>query len=145
MSLLNDVQPSGAHFAGFSGDFDVLSEASLLIIEEQFLIALDIQRVVDDANARHTVFARNWFEAAALGDRLNEFDLAIVTPPGSNPVEQATAGRLIAGGTAVVVCSAFRPAITATVLHGLETVEKPFRDEVLLAACLRALAGRKKS
>jgi hypothetical protein len=122
----------------------VLSDAKLLIIEEQFLIALDIQRVVDDANARHTVFARNWLEAAALGDRLNDFDLAIVTPPGPNPIEQATAGRLVANGTAVVVCSAFRQNLHTTVLHGLETVDKPFRDEVLLAACLRALAGRQK-
>jgi hypothetical protein len=122
----------------------VLSNTNLLIIEEQFLIALDIQRVVDDAHARHAVFARNWLEAAALGDRLNEFDLAIVTPPGPNPTEQATAARLVASPAAIVVCTAFRRGLEGTVLATAEAVDKPFRDEVLLAACLRALAGRQQ-
>jgi CheY-like chemotaxis protein len=121
----------------------MLSGERLLIVEEEFLIALDIQRVLEDANALRAVFARNYNELAALEARFPEFDLAIVTPPRPGTSDHAIADRLAETGPAIVVCSATPPNLDGTALDGAELVGKPFSDEELLSACRRALAKRK--
>jgi DNA-binding response OmpR family regulator len=143
MSFLNDVRAPQAHFQRVQGT-EMLSSQKLLIIEDVSLIALDIQRVVDEANAQETVFARNFTEAEALVDRFGEFDLAIVNPPqlGSSQVE--TAARLAAAGPAIVVCTATGVDLGATPFAGAEIVTKPFADGDLLAACKRALERRER-
>jgi DNA-binding response OmpR family regulator len=120
----------------------MLSSRSLLIIEDVPLIALDIQRVVEDANAQQTVFARNFAEAQALADRFGELDLAIVNPPQLGSSEIETVARLAAAGPAIVVCTAAGLDLGATPLAGAEIVIKPFADGDLLAACRRALERR---
>lgn len=120
----------------------MLSSQRLLIIEDMFLIALDIQRVVEDANAQQTVFARNFGEAQALADRFGEFDLAIVNPPEPGSPQIEIAARLVAGGAAIVVCTAANLDLSATPLAGAEIITKPFADGDLLAACRRALERR---
>jgi len=123
----------------------MLSGERLLIVEDDFLIALDIQQVLEGANAQRAVFARNYSEVAAMGDRLGEFDLAIINPPSEETADLAVAQRIVATGVAVVVCSAFHRDLSGTPLAGAEFVDKPFADEDLLEACRRALARRQKS
>lgn len=120
----------------------MLSREHLLIVEEEFLIALDIQRVIESANARQTVFARNFREVEKLGDRLADFNLAIVTPPRLGTNDEHIAERLVAAGAAIVVCSAARANLAGTSLDGSEVVYKPFSDDELLAACRRAIEKR---
>lgn len=120
----------------------MLSSQRLLIIEDVFLIALDIQRILEDANAEKSVFARNFGEAQALAGRFSEFDLAIINPPPAGSPEMATAALLAAGGPAIVVCTAAKIDLTGTPLEGAELIIKPFSDDDLLAACQRALARR---
>ena len=123
----------------------MLSGERLLIVEDDFLIALDIQQVLEGANAKGAVFARNYDEVAAMGDRLGEFDLAIVNPPREATADLAVAQRIVAAGVAVVVCSAYRRDLSGTAVAGAEFVDKPFADQDLLEACRRALARRQKS
>ena len=123
----------------------MLSGERLLIVEEEFLIALDIQRALEGANAEKTVFARNFTEVAAMGDQIGEFALAIVNPPHPDAADAAVAQRLVAAGVAVVVCSAFHHKLADTPFAGAEFVGKPFADGDLLDACRRALARRQKS
>ena len=120
----------------------MLSGERLLIVEEEFLIALDIQRVLEDAHALRAVFARNYKELAALEPRFGEFDLAIMTPPRPGTSDQAITDRLAKSGPAIVVCSATPPNLAGTALDGSEIVRKPFSDDELLSACRRALAKR---
>ncbi len=120
----------------------MLSDERLLIVEEEFLIALDIQRVIEGANARKTVFARNFRELQALEDRFHEFDLAIVTPPRRGTADWRVADRLVEAGPALVVCSAARVITDGTSFANAEIVYKPFSDDELLAACRRALDKR---
>ena len=120
----------------------MLSAERLLIVEEEFLIALDIQRAVEGANAQSAVFARNFDEVATLGRRLDDFDLAIVNAPRAGTRDQAIADELVRRGIAVVVCSAAPGDLSKTSLAAAEIVEKPFSDEHLLAACRRALETR---
>ena len=123
----------------------MLSGERLLIVEEEFMIALDIQRILEGANAEQTVFARNYKELAALEERFSAFDLAIITPPRLGTGDAAVAERLVQAGPAVVVCSAARANVADTPLAQAQLVYKPFSDEELLAACRRALAGRGKT
>lgn len=136
------IQPQDGLFGPFFGGSKMLSGARLLIVEEEFLIALDIQRVLEDASAQHAAFARNFEEAATLAGRLDGFDLAIVNAPRPGTSDQSVADDLMRRGIAVVVCSAVPGDLRRTSLAGAEIVEKPFSDEQLLAACRRALDRR---
>ena len=120
----------------------MLSGERLLIVEEEFLIALEIQRVLEGTNAQQPVFARNFDEVATLTDRLAEFDLAIVTPPRLGTADHAVFEKLVTAGLAVVICSAVPERLAKTGLTTGEFVSKPFSDTELLAACRRALARR---
>jgi len=120
----------------------MLSRQKLLIIEDVFLIALEIQRILEDANAEQTVFARNFGEAQLLVDRFGEFDLAIVNPPPQRSPEMETAGLLVKAGPAIVVCTAAKVDLANGPLAGAELIVKPFSDEDLLAACQRARAPK---
>jgi CheY-like chemotaxis protein len=118
----------------------MLASQRLLIVEDMFLIALDIQRILENAEAAQAVFARNFEEAAALADRFAEFDLAIVNPPG--PGDHAIVARLAAAGPAIVICTGAPAHLVGTPLFGFPVVTKPFSDDDLLAACRRALDAR---
>lgn len=143
MSLLNDDSGPDRLVSGADcGAKIVLSGLRVLILEEEYLIALDIQRILEQANATAPALVRSYEELASL-PRLAEFDLAIVTPPRPGSADLATAELLASAGPAIVVCSAARTNLANTPLHGAEFVEKPFADEELLAACARALAARR--
>ena len=118
----------------------MLAGARILIVEDEFLIALDIQRVVEDAGAHQSVLARTFAKAGALAARFESFDLAIITSPDAG--EAAAASRLIDAGVAIVICSAAHADLSGTALAKVELVYKPFLDEDLVAACERALVGR---
>lgn len=120
----------------------MLSSQRLLIVEDVPMIALDIQRIVEDARAHQPVFARDFAEATDLLERFGDFDLAIINPPARESSHMEIVARLVRAGPAIVVCTAARTDLTGTPLEGAETVAKPFSDEQLLAACRRALAKR---
>lgn len=120
----------------------MLSRQRLLIIEDVSLIALDIQRVLEDANAEQAVFARDFGDARKHAERFADFDLAIVNPPGRDASEIETAALLASAGPAIVVCSATMTDFAGTPLAGAEVITKPFADGDLLAACHRALSRR---
>ncbi len=120
----------------------MLSSQRLLIIEDEFLIALEIQRILGDANASSTVFVRDFREAATIVGQFGDFDLAIINPPLQGSHESALAARLAAAGPAIVVCTAAPVGLSGTALSDAEIVRKPFADDDLLAACQRALAKK---
>lgn len=120
----------------------MLSNERVLIIEDVYLIALDIQRVLEDTNAVQPVFARDFAQAATLGEISELFDLAIVNPPSPGSAEMQIAERLTSAGVPIVVCTATPVDLSGTPLAGAEIVVKPFSDEQLVAACRRALAKR---
>jgi two-component system, response regulator PdtaR len=120
----------------------MLSSERVLIIEEVFLIALDIQRILEDAGVRQTVLARNFQEAATLADRFGEFDLAVIHSPRPGTADIEVASRLAAAVPALVVCSADPQALAHSPLGAVVKLSKPFSDGQLLAACGRAIERR---
>lgn len=114
----------------------------LLIVEEEFLIALDVQRTLETAFELQCVLARSFDEARQLSGQFVDFELAIVNPPRSD-ADLDVAAQLVAAGTAVVVSTAARTVLDGTPLEAAELVYKPFLDDQLIAACRRALAQRR--
>lgn len=119
----------------------MLSRQRVLIIEDVSLIALDIQRILDESNAEQAVFARNFGEARALAGGFSGFDLAIVNPPHDGSPDMEAAALLAAACPAIVVCTASSATdLSGTPLAAAELIVKPFSDGDLLAACQRARA-----
>ncbi len=116
---------------------EMLSSQRLLIVESEFLIALDIQRIIEDSNAAQIVMARSFAEAAELEHRFAEFDLAIINAPETEDLPIIE--KLMAAGPAVIVSTAAAADLSATPLAGATLLLKPFSDEQLLAACNQAL------
>jgi hypothetical protein len=131
--------PCGAHLRTLGVRVPIRER--LLIIQEEALIALDIQRVLKGAFGHEALIVRNFEQAEPLADRFAEFDLAVVTSP-RRPGDHALAHRLKQAGAAIVVCSAARIDLSKTPLAGSPTVDKPFTDDDLLAACRAALVAR---
>jgi CheY-like chemotaxis protein len=122
----------------------MLSGLRVLVVEGQFLIALDLQRILEEAHAARTVLARSATEAADLAGRFREFDVALVELPPGEPATLELVRRLVAAGVGVAVTTT-----GADISHhlpgfpGVPAVHKPFDDTELLAAIAEALAARR--
>jgi DNA-binding response OmpR family regulator len=112
----------------------------LLIVEDEFLIALDIQRILEAAEASATLFARSVTEAEAQSEKFSALDLAIIEISNETDHARQFAMLLLSRGVPVVFTSS-----SSQHRHGLAdmsqapVVIKPFAEEELLAACLAAL------
>jgi len=118
----------------------MLDGKRVLVIEEQFLIALDIQRILEDAKAAQTLFARSVREAAELAGRWAGFDLAVVALPRSDANGLALVRGLISAGVKVVISSgdsSYRRGVPE--LPNVPVVIKPFDAQELVAACMWAV------
>jgi len=115
----------------------------LLVIEDEALIALDIQGVIEEALAQRATVIQTYDQALPLVDRFNEFSLAVVTPPRS-AADRVIANRLVEAGVEIVVCSAAMVDLSRTPLAGSPAVDKPFTDDDLLAACRAAIARKSR-
>jgi CheY-like chemotaxis protein len=115
----------------------MLSGRPALIVEEEFLIALDIQRMLEAIGVGQTLFARNAAEAHHLQAQWSELSVAILELRLSDPRNRALADELAALGIPVVI-------ITGDRGHKIDAplVSKPVSEEALASAIQQALAAR---
>ena len=59
----------------------MLSDKRILVVEREFLVALDMQRVLEGANPAKLVFARSVDEAAHLASSFSGYDRTNCLPP----------------------------------------------------------------
>lgn len=114
-----------------------------LIVEDEFLIALEIQRVLEEAGARPPAIVRTAEEAQTLAGA-ERFDLALVAAGADIGETRRLVEALRGSGLAVVVLSpdgAHRGGIAG--LEGIGIVGLPFKDGELAAAAIAALEARK--
>lgn len=112
-----------------------------LIVEEQYLIALDIQRVLETLGITQTVFAHSTAEALQLATRWSEFSLAIVDIDASSADTALLLDGLQDAGVHLVVTSAdsaLRHGVASA--PGVTVVIKPMPDTVLASAIEQTLA-----
>ena len=121
----------------------MLKGQNVLVVEEEFLIALDIQRMLEDLGAGQMLFARSPQEAARLHERWPSLGLAIVEIrfDGQPSLELAT--RLRDAGVPIVLSSA-----NSSRRHGMPELPgapvfvKPMAEDDLVRAIGMALTAR---
>ena len=107
----------------------MLTDKRVLVVEADFLLALDLQRMLEQAHAAKTVFTRSIDEAAQLLDPEGQFELAIIEVADCMSPTTALAKRLMASGVGVVVTTeeaGFRHGIPG--LGGVPVLLKPFTE-----------------
>ena len=114
-----------------------------LVVDDEFLIALDIQQALEQAGAAEVVCAANAAEALAA-IKAGRFDLAVLdvrlgrTGGSSLPVAEV----LAAGGTPFVFLTGLRgDSAEARAYPGAPVIEKPYDARALLAAIGQATTG----
>ena len=112
----------------------------VIIVESEFLIALDIQRILENGGAASTSFARSAAELNEIADRWHEFDLAIVEVTDLRSADVMLAGNLVNAGLATVLTTA--GVSRSSDIAGFPIVAKPFTEVDLLRACCDALSRK---
>ncbi len=111
----------------------------ILLVEEEFLVSLDMQDILREAGMTEIDTCRTMAEAAAMHDRLHDYDLAIIEAQFGAPLAVDLADKLLSAGVAVVVTSA--DGNLGAQFPGASMLEKPFDAAALLAACRIAREG----
>jgi DNA-binding response OmpR family regulator len=106
---------------------------SILVVEEEYLIAADIEQTLRAAGAGDVAVFRSLEELTEDIVPHDRFDLAVIEARFGHPDVVAFCRHLQDAGIAVVVTSADR-AIQG-LFPGSIGLDKPFNTEQLLAAC----------
>lgn len=113
----------------------MIAGISSLVVEDEYIIALEIQRVLESAGATAIIATPD-----AAGGASRTFDLAVIAVPPDRPALVELCRNLGNRGIAVVaVTSGFEPEGGGPLLAGVSTLRKPFSDRELLAAVTAAL------
>jgi len=122
----------------------LLTGKRCLVVDDEFLIALDIQQALEHAGATEVVCAGNATEALAIAGA-QRFDIAVLdvrlgrTGGSSLPIAEV----LAAAGTPFVFLTGLRgDSAEARAYPDAPVVEKPYDAQVLLAA-IRQVADRR--
>jgi CheY-like chemotaxis protein len=113
-----------------------------LVLDDEFLIALDIQQILERAGATEVICVASAAEALDLLRRGPKFDIAVLDVKLSGPegtslgVAEALAGK----GTPFVFLTGMRvDAVHAKIFPEAPVIEKPYDAKALLDATRRAL------
>ena len=121
----------------------MLNGRTALVVEEEFLIALDIQRMLETLGIAQTLFARTPAEAEQLRARWPEIAIAVVEIRAGNSEALALAESLAGAAVPTVLVTAdieARHDLVAAM--ALPLVTKPIPEQDMTAAVGQALAGR---
>ena len=121
----------------------MLTGRTALVVEEEFLIALDIQRMLETLGVAQTLFARTPAEAEQLRARWPEIAIAVAEIRAGDAEALALAESLTAAAIPTVLVTAdidARRSVAAAL--ALPVVIKPIPEEDMAAAIDQALAKR---
>ena len=119
----------------------MLTGRTALVVEEEFLIALDIQRMLEALGVEQTLFARTAAEAAQLQARWPEIDIALVEIRAGDASTLALAESLVAASVPTVLITAdFNARRGIAEALALPVVTKPIPEEHLAAAIGQVLS-----
>ena len=120
----------------------LLTGKRCLVLDDEFLIALDIQQILELAGAMHVASVATASEAIALVRREAKFDLAVldVKLGGSEDNSLGVASELAKTGTPFVFLTGMRvDNVHAREFPQAPVIEKPYDAVALLDAVQRAL------
>jgi two-component system, response regulator PdtaR len=120
----------------------LLAGKRCLVLDDEFLIALDIQQILELAGAKHVASVASASEAIELLRREPKFDLAVldVKLGGAEGHSLGVAAMLAKAGTPFVFLTGMRvDNVHAKKFPQAPVVEKPYDALTLLDASQRAL------
>ena len=120
----------------------LLSGKRCLVLDDEFLIALDIQQILELAGAKHVASVASASEAIELLRREPKFDLAVldVKLGGAEGHSLGVAAMLAKAGTPFVFLTGMRvDNVHAKKFPQAPVVEKPYDALTLLDGAQRAL------
>lgn len=123
----------------------VLSGKRCLVLDDEFLIALDIQQILERAGATQVVCVASAAEARDFLRRETKFDIAVLDVKLSGPELNSlgVAEMLAEEGTPFVFLTGMRvDDVHAKRFPEAPVIEKPYDAIALLDAVLRALEPR---
>ena len=119
----------------------MLNGQTVLIVESEFLIALDIQRCLEVLGATQTVFARNTDEAFAFAERWRDFSMALIEVRHQHAKDAALLQALAEVGIKLVLLSSDTSLRRGhSSFPAAPMVMKPFLEHDLASALKQALA-----
>ncbi len=122
----------------------LLSGRRCFVLDDEFLIALDIQQILENAGAAHVACAAAVPEAIALLRAEPSFDVAVLDVKLSGPDRNSlgVASLLAENGTPFIFLTGMRvDDVHAKQFPQAPVIEKPYDTAVLLDAVRRALAN----
>lgn len=118
----------------------MLTGQTVLIVETEFLIALDIQRCLEALGAVQTVFARDTAEALAAATQWPGFGVALVEIHHQRDEDRTLLLGLQRAGVRLVLMTADVAARRGIPGIAAPVVMKPFSEDDLASAIGQALA-----
>jgi CheY-like chemotaxis protein len=114
-----------------------------LVLDDEFLIGLDIQGILESAGAVTVICVGNADDALAALDGSRKIDLAVLDVKLSGATRNlSVAAALLARGTPFVFLTAVREHAEMKKFPNAPVVAKPYEAPVLLDAIIRVLGGR---
>ena len=118
-----------------------LSGMRWLIVEDEFLIALDYERILQPAGAAHFAIAGTLTRARAALSQQGPFALALIDMDVNRESSLPLARELAIAGTAVIFTTGLSSHVALPgEFAGMALLETPFQDSTLLSAIASALA-----
>lgn len=117
---------------------------TVLVVEAEFLIALDIQRVLETLDVCQTLFARSADEARLSIESWPQLALAILDVRAGEHATFAVARELMSMGIPVILTSAdigLRAGVPD--LPGVTVIVKPLQEAELVGAIGQALGAKR--
>lgn len=148
VSLLNDIAGQIAHLWRFNGDLSlsiaVLDGMRVLIIEDEFLIAMDVEQLCRDHGAADVVILRKLAEHGPDPLDGEPFHVAILDVMLSGSSTTYFARRLSEQRIPYIFATGYSDsdAALAGAFPDVEIVSKPYAGDALMGAIARALERR---
>lgn len=120
----------------------LLSGKRCFVLDDEFLIALDIQQILERAGASHVTSVASAAEAVALLGREPKFDVAVLDVKLGDPERNSldVAALLQTQGTPFVFLTGMRvDDVHAKIFPNAPVIEKPYDAAGLLRAVQHAL------
>ena len=119
----------------------MLNGRPALIVEEEFLIALDLQRMLEGLGVGQTLFARNMMEARKLRQHWPDLAVAIVEMSADGTDDRQLTAELAAAAVPLVITTGDF-GLSRTVTGVIPVIVKPIPEQSLASAIEQALATR---
>ncbi len=123
---------------------DPIVGARALVVEDEFLIAIDVQRILESAGARDVILAARVADAMAALSGPEPFDIAVLDILLGEESGEPVAKRLLELRIPFVYSTGIGPSGINAGANLMPIVPKPYNSATLLSGLVKAVATLRK-